>query len=709
MAHTGKPNNMDRACYRVSKVPASSVLVSMLVLSLAFTAVAQTVPPPEWSDAVTAGGWWEDQVTDIAVDPGTGDVIVVGTFLYNLHLGPYVLSSVPHVTMGNASDIFVAKLSGSEWKWAVSAGGGDHDWANSIAIDSNGDAYVAGGFMSNNSSFDQFTLANADQTPRTGLVSQPTSDGFLAKISKEGNWQWVESFSGPGSEEVSEVSVGPNDKVVAAGTFHSSSMHFRGNKSLSNSGINGTADIFVIKLGSNGSHVWHTQVLGSHDEVVQGMAIHDYGDVMLTGYFLDQAAYFTPYKAINSKPGYSEAFVARLSPSGLWSWVAVAGGERGDEGVDLDVDSNGMTYVIGRFGSDSIGFRDPSNLSVSKLDNTVQVGSTDVFVAKLDGAGNWLWVVGIEGEGTDDAGGITVIEECGSSVESGGDAGSSSQSGCVTGAVVAGGFYSLSYVFGNTILQHSAATSHQDMYLAGISENGSWQWAISGGMAKWPEYFALENHYGTIHIAGSFAVGKVTLGEYDMHNWDENSTYQWPDGFVASLEYPPPPPPAGCTDSQAINWDPLAQVDDGSCEYDNDGDGIGDNSDDDDDDDGFNDVIEVFCDTDPLDSDSYPLDSDSDGICDFMDDDSDNDGLLDGEEIEYGTDPMNPDSDGDGFYDGDEVLGGHDPLDAEDYPLRLCCLPPSPLVSALPVILVGLLIALFLWRRKKVKSTESDD
>ena len=103
------------------------------------------------------------------------------------------------------------------------------------------------------------------------------------------------------------------------------------------------------------------------------------------------------------------------------------------------------------------------------------------------------------------------------------------------------------------------------------------------------------------------------------------------------------------------------------------------------------------------------MDSDSDGICDFMDDDSDNDGLLDEEEIEYGTDPMNPDSDGDGFYDGDEVLGGHDPLDAEDYPLRLCCLPPSPLVSALPVILVGLLIALFLWRRKKVKSTESDD
>ena len=692
----------------MSRVQVSSVLVSILVFSLAFTVVAQEVSPPEWSDAVTAGGWWEDQVTDIAVDPNTGDIIVVGNFLYDLHLGPYVLSSVPGLSpWENTSDIFVAKLSGSQWQWAVSAGGGDYDWASSVAIDSNGDAYVSGGFQSNYSSFDPFTLTNADQTPRVGLQTQPTSDGFVAKISKDGYWLWAESISGLHSDEVSEVSVGPDDKVVAAGTFLSSSIQFVGNNSLTNSGMNVTRDIFAIKFDGNGSHVWHAQVMGPGTEDVQGMAIHEYGDVMLTGYFVEYTAYFTPHKAINSKPGRSEAFVARLSPHGLWAWVAVAGGERGDEGYDLDVDSNGMTYVIGRFGSDSMEFRDPSNRTVTKLDNTVNVGSTDVFVAKLDGTGDWLWAVRIEGDGTDDAGGITVVEEC-ESPEEVGDA-PSGGSGCLTGAVVAGGFYTWNYIFGNTTLVHSPAYSHQDMFVAGISENGSWQWAISGGMAKWPEYFVLENHEGVIHIASSFSVGNATLGEHEMHNWDENSTYQWPDGFVASLEYQPLPPRMGCTDSSAINWDPLAQVDDGSCEYDNDGDGIGDNSDDDDDDDGFNDVIEGFCDTDPLDSDSYPLDSDSDGICDFMDDDSDNDGLLDGEEIEYGTDPMNPDSDGDGFYDGDEVLGGHDPLDAEDYPLRLCCLPPNPLVSALPVILVGLLIALFLWRRKKVKSTESDD
>ena len=119
------------------------------------------------------------------------------------------------------------------------------------------------------------------------------------------------------------------------------------------------------------------------------------------------------------------------------------------------------------------------------------------------------------------------------------------------------------------------------MFVAGISENGSWQWAISGGMAKWPEYFVVDNHKGVIHIASSFSVGKATLGEHALHNWDENSTFQWPDGFVASLEYQPLPPRMGCTDSSALNWDPHAQVDDGSCQYppDNDGDGIDDEAD----------------------------------------------------------------------------------------------------------------------------------
>ncbi len=666
---------------------AGVLLSSLMVLSLAMPAAAQSESPPEWSDAVSAGGWWEDQITDIAVDPSSGDILVVGAFHYDMYLGPFYLTSVQHATAGNTSDIFVAKLSGSEWKWAVSAGGEDYDWASSIAVDSSGDAYITGGFRSNNSTFDPFVLTNADHTPRVWGQSEPTSDGFVAKIDAEGFWQWAERISGNMTDEGSQVSVGPNDQIVVSGVFSSTAIQFGGGKSLINTGSPSSTDIFVIKFDSNGTHLWDAQVMGWGNEVVNGMAIHGYGDVMLTGYFTDQAAYFTPYKAANSKTGHSEAFVARLSPSGFWSWVIAAGGGGGDEGKGIDVDSNGNSYLIGRFSSDAIEFRDADNNTSTKVVNTVQTGSTDVFVAKVDGAGNWLWAVGIEGDGTDYAGGITVVDD---------------------GAVVAGGFYSLNYVFGSTTLQHSAAASHADMYVAGISENGTWNWAISGGMAGWPEYFALEHHDGSIHVAGSFSVGKATLGEHDMHNWDENSSFQWPDAFVATLEFPPPVP--GCTDSLATNYDSNADVDDGSCEYapDTDGDGIRDDVDTDDDGDGYTDDREEACGSDPLDPQSVPSDNDEDGFCDDLDDDDDDDGLLDDEEASYGADPLNPDSDGDGHMDGDEVDGGYDPMDPDDFARPLCC-GPTPFESLFTMcapVIVLLFVAVLIMRSRKHPENE---
>ena len=90
---------------------AGVLLSSLMVLSLAMPAAAQSESPPDWSAAVSAGGWWEDQITDIAVDPSSGDILVVGAFHYDMYLGPFYLTSVQHATAGNTSDIFVAKLS----------------------------------------------------------------------------------------------------------------------------------------------------------------------------------------------------------------------------------------------------------------------------------------------------------------------------------------------------------------------------------------------------------------------------------------------------------------------------------------------------------------------------------------------------------------------------------------------------------------------
>lgn len=63
--------------------------------------------------------------------------------------------------------------------------------------------------------------------------------------------------------------------------------------------------------------------------------------------------------------------------------------------------------------------------------------------------------------------------------------------------------------------------------------------------------------------------------------------------------------------------------------FDTDGDGIGNNADPNDDGDGWSDLLELLCETDPLEGSNFPLDTDGDGICNVLDTDDDNDGILD--------------------------------------------------------------------------------
>lgn len=107
---------------------------------------------------------------------------------------------------------------------------------------------------------------------------------------------------------------------------------------------------------------------------------------------------------------------------------------------------------------------------------------------------------------------------------------------------------------------------------------------------------------------------------------------------------------AGCLDPAACNYNALADCDDGLCDYlDFDGDGDCDATDPDDDNDGLDDVDEAIAGSDPLNADT------------------DGDGRNDGEEVlTFFTDPLEDDSDSDGLTDGLEVnISLTDPNDTD--------------------------------------------
>jgi len=87
-----------------------------------------------------------------------------------------------------------------------------------------------------------------------------------------------------------------------------------------------------------------------------------------------------------------------MDSNGNWLWAIQAGGTDNDFGYGIAVDANGNSYATGSF-SESVTF------GTTTLTSS---GYEDIFVAKLDSSGNWLWAKQAGGTDYDDGNGIAV-------------------------------------------------------------------------------------------------------------------------------------------------------------------------------------------------------------------------------------------------------------------------------------------------------------
>ncbi len=362
------------------------LLLLLVCCLLTYAGKAQS-PSLEWVRTYVRTAGTPTTIPAGVVVDGAGNVYTTGTFQFTVDFDPG-FGTFNLASAGN-SDIFVTKLSPTgDFIWAVRMGGVNSDTPSSIGLDDSGGVYIGGGYT-----------ATADFDPGPGTSNLTGGGSFLCKLdASNGTFNWARRL-GPGS--VGGLSFDGADNIAAAGSFTGSGDFDPGVGTLTLTST-GSTDIFISKLTSAGSLVWVKQMGGPLFDQGISLATDIAGNVYTAGQFSGTADFDPSATSFNlSSAGSTDVFIAKLSSAGNFVWAVRMGGVNGEGAESITIDPSGNVLTTGNF-SGTADF-DPG----AGTTNLTSVGSSDIFVSKLDASGVFVWAKGIGSTSIERGHGIT--------------------------------------------------------------------------------------------------------------------------------------------------------------------------------------------------------------------------------------------------------------------------------------------------------------
>ena len=448
-----------------------------------------------------------------------GSTIVTGQFSGTVDFGFFRLTS------SGSADIYVAKVDASgEYVWAVRAGGSNSsswDTGRGVSVLADGSAIVTGSFRGT-ADFGEFTLVG-DSLER--------DDMFVAKISASGAFVWATKGGGDASGYCRgrDVSTLPDGSAIVTGSF-TGTANFGSTTPIANSGSGG--DIFVARIDANGTFVWATRAGGSGNDSSYGVSVLSNGSAILTGYITPTATFATATGSISLSGVNAETvFIAKVDATGSFVWATQAAlGSSGDDaqGTRVSALADGSAILTGYVN----GAADFGTTAI-----TSNASSNDIFVAKIDASGAWVWATSTGGTSSDVGNSVSAFSD---------------------GSAIVTGYFRGTVAFGTSSV--TSNTSSDDTFVAKIGGSGAWVWATSAGGTtstdKGTGVSAMPD--GSAIVVGSFD-GVAVFGSITLTSTGTSSAF---DGFVAKFldaAQAPAAPHAVAGDGQAtVTITPLA-------------------------------------------------------------------------------------------------------------------------------------------------------
>lgn len=297
------------------------------------------------------------------------------------------------------------------------------------------------------------------------------------------DWIWAYQSGGSELDSGKDIATDSDGNTFVTGYFYDTATF--GSTTLIS---NGYIDIYIAKSDIHGNWLWAQNVGGTNSDYGMGITIDTDDNCFVTGYFSGSVNFGG---TTLTSSGGNDVFVAKLDSSGNWLWAKKAGGPSIDEGFGISADSFGNCYLTGRFfGTASFG-----GTSITSS------GSPDIYVAKLNGDGNWQWVIKAGGAGFDQSNGICTDPE--------------------------GGCYVTGYFQGTADFGSITFTSsgYADIFISKLDSNGNWIWVKQAGATGWDEGFGIATDAsGNCYVTGTFQAS-CTFGDTTLTSGGSDNTF----------------------------------------------------------------------------------------------------------------------------------------------------------------------------------------
>lgn len=423
--------------------------------------------------AKRAGGNGAEIVNSIATD-NFGNVYILGSFdSPNMEYG----NNVSLINSDNKQEVFLSKYNNDGILiWTQKIGYLDDDLGNSLCVDASGNIIVTGTFNFPNLTVGIHTINNSGLT-----------DIFVAKFDSNGNAIWLKAIGSNQYENSTFITTDSSDNIILCGEFNSVSLPI-GNSTLTNQG---GMDIFITKIGTDGSDIWAKAYGGGLNENYPTAKTTLNNDIVISAGFKSPS--ISIENTILFNEGLSDVLIVKLNSTGNLIWAKQEGTPNNEFASQVTTDLNGNIYQLMNF--------DASSMTIGN-NSVTNNGYFDILLSKYESNGNVAWAKSFGGASYDYPESI-ICDALGN-------------------IILSSIFNSQSIDLGNSYFFNNSGGL--DVLIMKLNDSGNTIWAEKiGGIEDESMPHVTLDSFGNLFVTGSFETQSLGFGEFNLYNagnWD---------------------------------------------------------------------------------------------------------------------------------------------------------------------------------------------